>query len=790
MDKQQNGDDNSKVHKFWKCLTITLGILCVVIIIVMIVIIAMMNRKKDPEEIKECYGHPASGAIDLTETDVPHAFRDLTRKEIQTIMDFMYSQKELNLTDPEKTTIASNYIYSVELVLPEKTDVIQPRSGTPVRRRAMVTVFQGGKPNPDVAEYYVDITTSPQLTLSRKPIPFSFRPITWPEYNIGFEVLKNESERVVGDILHECFDGSFSDCGNKCLGYFVVVPYAAKIAGIRGKSYRGIWYPLAQLKESAILHPVNFFLLLRMDGTAMPKPSAVWYNNKLFDSLQSFKEKWNNGEVNKIRVDFPTSHTHHEIFPEYPQRPPIEVEPDGKRYTIKDKTVSYMNWKFHFGISPTHGPQLYQIKFKNIMIAYEIGLQEMSVFYSSQHPLGMFANYFDSVAMLGRAIRSMVPGVDCPRHATYIDSVLMSESSRAPVTEKNAICIFEHNTGIPLRRHHAPFEPPSGYYDGTPNTVLILRMITTFDNYDYIFDFIFYQNGAFETKVHLTGIVLGSPLVSERKYGFQIHDRSIGTIHHHLFHFKVDLDIGGPINSYSTHNIVRDSVPNNFSKDKNPDKWYQEKIVQVNYATEREAAYKFNFSNPKYLIFYSENENDKNKFGHRKGYRLVHRGMSKSVLPEGYGNEPGASWMRYQMAVTKRKESEPHSSSKYATYDGEQPTVDFESFIGDENIQGEDLVAWITLGKHHIPRSEDVPFVTTSPGGDLSFVLLPFNFFDEDPSTGSRDNVRIHYEKTKDPRKFLKVERRSKTEDLHCLPPKTYSIEDLTADPEAFIIRH
>lgn len=63
--------------------------------------------------------------------------------------------------------------------------------------------------------------------------------------------------------------------------------------------------------------------------------------------------------------------------------------------------------------------------------------------------------------------------------------------------------------------------------------------------------------------------------------------------------------------------------------------------------------------------------------------------MSKSVLPEGYGNEPGASWMRYQMAVTKRKESEPHSSSKYATYDGEQPTVDFESFIGDENIQRE-----------------------------------------------------------------------------------------------------
>ncbi len=50
-------------------------------------------------------------------------------------------------------------------------------------------------------------------------------------------------------------------------------------------------------------------------------------------------------------------------------------------------------------------------------------------------------------------------------------------------------------------------------------------------------------------------------------------------------------------------------------------------------------------------------------------------------------------------------------------------------------------MAWVTLGTFHIPHSEDIPIVQT-PGVELKFVLLPFNFFDEDPSLASRDNVR------------------------------------------------
>lgn len=90
---------------------------------------------------------------------------------------------------------------------------------------------------------------------------------------------------------------------------------------------------------------------------------------------------------------------------------------------------------------------------------------------------------------------------------------------------------------------------------------------------------------------------------------------------------------------------------------------------------------------PKYHIFYNEDNLD--EFGNVRAYRLLPKGFAKQVLPEGVGNEPGCSWTRYQMAVTKRKENEPYSSSKYVTYDGENPTVDFEGFIGNENIINE-----------------------------------------------------------------------------------------------------
>lgn len=93
--------------------------------------------------------------------------------------------------------------------------------------------------------------------------------------------------------------------------------------------------------------------------------------------------------------------------------------------------------------------------------------------------------------------------------------------------------------------------------------------------------------------------------------------------------------------------------------------------------------------------------------------------------------------------MTKYRESELYSSSLYNQNDPWDPPVVFEEFLrNNENIEDEDLVAWVTVGFLHIPHSEDIPN-TATPGTSVGFLLRPFNFFPEDPSVASRETVIV-----------------------------------------------
>lgn len=78
------------------------------------------------------------------------------------------------------------------------------------------------------------------------------------------------------------------------------------------------------------------------------------------------------------------------------------------------------------------------------------------------------------------------------------------------------------------------------------NSALVFRTITAIGNYDYLWDFIFYQSGSVETKVHATGYISSSFNVDGNlKYGHQVAENTIGNIHTHFINFKVDLDVLG-----------------------------------------------------------------------------------------------------------------------------------------------------------------------------------------------------------------------------------------------------
>uniref|UniRef100_A0A8D2M9J9 Amine oxidase n=1 Tax=Zonotrichia albicollis TaxID=44394 RepID=A0A8D2M9J9_ZONAL len=99
-----------------------------------------------------------------------------------------------------------------------------------------------------------------------------------------------------------------------------------------------------------------------------------------------------------------------------------------------------------------------------------------------------------------------------------------------------------------------------------------------------------------------------------------------------------------------------------------------------------------------------------------RGGQGARHGLHQLLLPP---------WPRYQLAVTRRKEEEPASTSVYNQNDPWTPTVAFADFINNETITNQDLVAWITVGFLHVPHAEDIPN-TVTVGNSVGFFLRRF----------------------------------------------------------------
>ncbi|KAI4566703.1 hypothetical protein MJG53_015380 [Ovis ammon polii x Ovis aries] len=105
--------------------------------------------------------------------------------------------------------------------------------------------------------------------------------------------------------------------------------------------------------------------------------------------------------------------------------------------------------------------------------------------------------------------------VECPYQASYMDWHFVVES-QAPKTPHDA-------------------------FDSAG-----LRSVSTMLNYDYVWDLVFYPNGAIEVKFHATGYISSAFFFGEaQRCGNQVGEKTLGAIHTHSAHYKVDLDVGG-----------------------------------------------------------------------------------------------------------------------------------------------------------------------------------------------------------------------------------------------------
>ncbi|KAG8506158.1 Amiloride-sensitive amine oxidase [copper-containing] [Galemys pyrenaicus] len=684
-------------------------------------------------------------------------FADLSVQELKAVHSFLWSKKELQLESSKAQKVAKNSVFLIEMLLPKKRHVLKflDKGHRPPVREARAIIFFGAQEHPNVTEYAVGPLPQPSYLRELPPsaghrVHWAGRPISGAEYALLFSALQERTKP-----LHQFFldttGFSLLNCGSRCLTITDVAPRGL------ASGERCSWFIFQRYVEGFFLHPTGLELLLdhRSTDAGDWAVEQVWYNGKFYRSPEELARKYHAGQVDAVILEDVSTHGQGQETPEGPPlfssykvrgefpnpitvAGPRTVQPHGPRYRLEGNSVLYGGWSFAFRLRSSSGLQILDVRFGGERVAYEVSVQEAAALYGGHTPAGMQTKYIDVGWGLGSVTYELAPGVDCPDTATFVDAIHHYDSD-SPVRYPRALCVFEMPTGVPIRRHfNSNFSGGFNFYAGLPGQVLVLRTTSTVYNYDYIWDFLFYPSGVMEAKMHATGFVHATFYTPEGvRHGTRLHTHLVGNMHTHLVHYRVDLDVAGPRNSFQTLQMKLENITNPWSPGH---RLVQPALERKSYSRERQAAFRFRRPLPKYLLF---TNSQKNRWGHSRSYRLQIHSSAEQVLPPGWQEERAVTWARYPLAVTKYRESELHSSSIYNQNDPWDPPVVFEEFLrNNENIEEEDLVAWVTLGFLHIPHSEDIPN-TATPGNSVGFLLRPFNFFPEDPSVASRDTVIV-----------------------------------------------
>ncbi|KAK3583568.1 hypothetical protein CHS0354_026159 [Potamilus streckersoni] len=625
-------------------------------------------------------------------------FKQITKDEMQSILRHLLENKSFQLYHHESLShFPQNFIYSVELADSRKQDVLNYISGTsPMpEREAILAVFYPLKEPPIVEHLIVGPLSKPTKTIQDKAIPYKVRQVSYPELWSLYKRLFDYKE--LDEILMENFGAAMFNCiknGTKKCVTIHKTPLCSAYTGER-KMWLSLYYDI----EYYTLHPINMFLLMNMNSLNSSDwfIETVWYQGQLYGTFQEFLDLLRGGKITSVYQRFPESDQGYsslvrslrtKLKPKSNKprkRPPLQFEPNGHRYIIKGEFIQSENWRFRWKVNLSNGPRLFDIRFKEEKIVYELSLQEIAVIYTGHNPVFATAGLADSSEGLGIRMGSLVPGVDCPSHASFLDVRISSGDFLEGADYPNSICVFELSTGLPLRRHYCNSPGHAGiFYGGLHSTSLVFRTIFAISNYDYILDYIFYENGVIETRIHQSGYVLTSfPAEQEALYTMNISENAAGHLHLHLFHFKADIDIMGTENRYAVYEVTLQNDSLQWALNKPHSKFKYSSCLK---RTERDAAFKFSFDAPKQHVIF--NERNRNVFGQPRGYRISSNSWANKLLPENNGFERSISWARYQLAITKQKDDEQTSSSMNTIFDTKEPVVDFEGFIADD----EDIV--------------------------------------------------------------------------------------------------
>jgi primary-amine oxidase len=415
---------------------------------------------------------------------------------------------------------------------------------------------------------------------------------------------------------------------------------------------------------------------------------------------------------------------------------PLEtVESEGKNYQVIGNNISWHNWDFHMRLDTRVGPVFSTVTFDDQgtkrKIMYEGSLGGMIVPYGDPDVGWYFKSYLDSGEYgMGTLTSPLNVGTDVPNNAQLLEATI-ADNSGNPYTIPNAVAVFERYAG-PEYRHDEMFVGS----ESRERRELVVRWISTIGNYDYIFDWVFLQNGTIKIDIGASGIEAVKGVVTETmqdetaeedtRYGTLIDHHIVGTTHQHIYNFRLDMDVDGVENSFME--INPQAAENIAGGPRKSVMVTEEKIVP----NVHEAIQNFDPSTIRLIT----NENKLNKVGNPVSYQVIpfaggtHPIAKGALFTEDDWLIQRVNFMDKQIWITNYNPEERYPEGKYPNRNKEDTGL--KAFTEENaSIENTDNVLWLTTGATHVARAEEWPMMPTEW---VHVMLKPWNFFDQTPT--------------------------------------------------------
>ena len=396
------------------------------------------------------------------------------------------------------------------------------------------------------------------------------------------------------------------------------------------------------------------------------------------------------------------------------------------------RVVQWKNWSFHYRMDRRAGLIVSLVRYRDgdrdRLVLYRGSIAELFVPYMDPDPNWSFRTWLDvgenDFGFMASELRS---GIDCPADAAFLDA-LLPDSRGEPLRGEAVVCLFARDTGAPLWRHA---EAANRSYAGRPAIELVLRTIESVGNYDYVIDWVLTEAGTIRIDVGATGIDevkgvtarnMADPSAKQDTGTGMLVAPNLAAINHdHFLSFRLDVDIDGSANTLVRQKLVPQPAAGDTGR---RSLWtVTEEAVGAEgpvSAGEHGGTEVWRIVNP--IVT--------NGLGQAPGYELRPGHSATSLLAPDDLPQRRAAFSAAPLWVTAYDPRELYAAGLYPN----------QSRGGDglpayaarhRPVANADIVLWVTMGFHHLPRPEDWPVLPTMWH---SVALVPYGFFDRNPS--------------------------------------------------------